>query len=126
MATPRKYPLGPYGLTIVLGFLFVTSWLLQGYAGWKDFAAEQKQHGHQAVVLGDEGYVWHFASQTMENWQSEFLQLFTFVILTAFLIHRGSHESRDNDDESRERFERIEAMLEKVLQDRGLSLPPKG
>jgi hypothetical protein len=34
-----------------------------------------------------------------ENWQSEFLQLLTFVVLTTFLIHRNSHESRDSDDE---------------------------
>jgi hypothetical protein len=36
---------------------------------------------------------------TFENWQSEFLQLFTMVILTAFLIHKGSSESKDSDDE---------------------------
>ena len=34
----------------------------------------------------------------MENWQSEFLQLLTFVVLTTFLIHRGSHESRDSNE----------------------------
>ena len=34
-----------------------------------------------------------------ENWQSEFLQLLSFVVLTTFLIHRHSHESRDSQDE---------------------------
>ena len=33
------------------------------------------------------------------NWQSEFLQLLAFVVLTTYFIHRGSHESRDGDDE---------------------------
>ena len=33
--------------------------------------------------------------RTAENWQSEFLQLLTFVVATAYLIHKGSHESKD-------------------------------
>lgn len=47
----------------------------------------------------------------MENWQSEFLQLLTFVVLTAFFIHRGSHESRDSDDEMKAMLQRIEQRL---------------
>ncbi|HJQ95463.1 MAG TPA: DUF6766 family protein [Acidimicrobiia bacterium] len=34
-----------------------------------------------------------------ENWQSEFLQILTFVILTTYFIHRHSHESADENDE---------------------------
>jgi hypothetical protein len=112
----RKYPLGNYGLSIVLFVLFFSSWILQGYSGWKEFAAEQKEHGGKAEVFGDDGYIWRFSSQTMENWQSEFLQLFSFVILTAILIHRGSHESKDNDDDVNERLERMENMLKELTQ----------
>lgn len=50
----------------------------------------------------------------MENWQSEFLQLLTFVVLTSFLIHRGSHESRDTDDEMKAQLDRMEARLERI------------
>ncbi|MBS1715472.1 MAG: hypothetical protein JST30_14170 [Armatimonadetes bacterium] len=108
---PRTYPLGPYGLSIVLGVAFGVAWILQTYAGWKDFAAEQSAHGQPLTVLGDSGYVWHWLSQTMENWQSEFLQLLTFVALTANLVHKGSPESKDTDDDTKERLERIEELL---------------
>jgi hypothetical protein len=47
----------------------------------------------------------------MENWQSEFLQLLTFVVVTTFLIHKGSHESKDTDDEMMAMLKRIEARL---------------
>lgn len=56
----------------------------------------------ETAELGD--YVVEFSQSTMENWQSEFLQLFSFVLLSALLIHRGSGESRDSD-------ERIEQAL---------------
>lgn len=55
-----------------------------------------------------------FAARTFENWQSEFLQLFAMVVLTSFLIHKGSHESRDNDDEVNKRLFRIEHSLKKL------------
>lgn len=116
--TERKYPLGPYGLTIVLAILFVVSWVLQTYSGWMDFAAQQKSHGEMAQWLGDSGYIWHWLTQTMENWQSEFLQLLTFVVLTAHLVHVGSHESKDNDDEDRERLDRIERKLDELARSR--------
>jgi hypothetical protein len=47
-------------------------------------------------VFGDSGYIWEFGSATMENWQSEFLQLLAMVVLTSFLIHRGSAESKSS------------------------------
>jgi hypothetical protein len=88
-----------YGLAIVLALLFVVSWLLQSVTGWVEFAAEQQSHGETAELFGPSGYFWRWMQATMENWQSEFLQLFTMVVLTAFLIHKGSSESKDSDDE---------------------------
>jgi hypothetical protein len=110
----KKYPLGDYGLTIVLATLFLTSWIVQTFAGWQEFVAEQKQHGQAAKWIGDDGYVWTWLQATMENWQSEFLQLLTFVVLTTYLVHRKSHESRDNDDEVNEKLDKIEQKLEEL------------
>lgn len=110
----RKYPLGRYGLSIVLAILFLGAWGLQTWAGWRDFVGEAIDHGSTPEVFGSTGYVWHWLSQTMENWQSEFLQLLTFVILTAFLIHQGSHESRDEDDRTSEQLDRIEKRLDEL------------
>ena len=50
--------------------------------------------------------------------QSEFLQLLTFVVLTTFLIHRNSHESRDSDDQMQRSLDRIEKRL-KALEGEG-------
>jgi hypothetical protein len=64
-----------------------------------EFASEQQSHGEVAQLFGESGYVWSWMAATFENWQSEFLQLFTMAVLTAFLIHKGSSESKDGDDE---------------------------
>lgn len=114
----RKYPLGPYGLTIVLATLFLISWAAQAFSGWMEFRADELAHGQTPQLMGDGGYIWHFLSQTMENWQSEFLQLLTFVVLTAYFVHVGSHESRDSDDEMSEKLDRIEKDLQELKENR--------
>ena len=103
-----------YNLSIVLAILFLVSWILQTWAGWVQFADEQRVHGESAMWLGSSGYIWHWAATTMENWQSEFLQLLTFVVLTSFLIHRGSHESKDTDEEVMAMLQSIDRRLRKL------------
>lgn len=88
-----------YSLGIALAALFVVSWIGQTLTGWVEFAGEQRAHGEAAEVFGPSGYFWSWMAATFENWQSEFLQLFTMAVLTAFLIHKGSTESRDSDEE---------------------------
>lgn len=103
-----------YNLSIVLFFLFFISWVLQTWTGWVEFVAEQQEHGQSAQWFGPSGYVWPWMQATMENWQSEFLQLLTFVILTAYLIHKGSHESKDSDEEMMALMKRIEARVQRI------------
>src|SRR5215207_10483885 len=81
-------------------------------------ANEAQAHG-QASTFGE--FIPAFFSATFENWQSEFLQLFTMVVLTAFLVHRGSHESKDQDEKVDQALARIERRLGQ-LED-GLRLP---
>jgi len=100
-----------YNLSIVLFLLFVTSWIGQTWVGWVEFASEQQQHGQQAHWLGEGGYLWAWAQATLENWQSEFLQLFCMVVFTAFLIHKGSAESKDSNDRMEQMLQRIERRL---------------
>jgi hypothetical protein len=101
-----------YGLSITLAVLFLVAWALQTWTGWVEFAAEQAQHGETAVAFGDNGYVWKWAESTFENWQSEFLQVFVFIVVTTFLVHRRSHESPDTDYETEASLRRIEAKLD--------------
>lgn len=95
-----------FGLSLALLALFAVSWLTHGVAQWQQFRNEQRTHGEHVHV--DE-FVVDFAEATLENWQSEFLQLFSFVVLAAVFIHRGSGESKDSDD-------RMEEMLKEIKQ----------
>ncbi len=85
-----------YNLSLVLLACFIASWILQAWTGWRKFSAEQLQHQQTPSVFGDDGYIWDFLAATFENWQSEFLQFLAMVVLTSFLIHRGSAESKDS------------------------------
>jgi hypothetical protein len=100
-----------YGLSIALAVLFTASWALQTWSGWVDFVARQEDQGEVAQMFGPQGYLWPWAQATFENWQSEFLQVFVFIVLTAFLVHRHSHESPDTDYETEAALRRIEARL---------------
>ena len=103
-----------YNLSIVLGAMFIVSWMIQTIAGWFQYAAEQAAHGQAGRVFGPDGYFWPWAEATFENWQSEFLQLFTFVVLTTFLIHRKSHESKDSNEEMQAALGRIEKAVKQL------------
>ena len=101
-----------YGLSMTLVVLFLGAWTLQTWTGWLEFAAQQRAAGAVPAAFGDDGYVWSWAQATFENWQSEFLQVFIFVVLTTFLVHRKSHESPDSDYETEASLRRIEAKLD--------------
>ncbi|HJP72186.1 MAG TPA: DUF6766 family protein [Candidatus Limnocylindria bacterium] len=100
-----------HALSLVLAGLFIGSWLLQSVTGWVEFVSDQQAHGEAAQLWGSSGYFWSWMQATFENWQSEFLQLFAMVVLTAFLIHKSSSESRDGDEEMKIAILRIEERL---------------
>lgn len=103
-----------YSLSIVLGAMFMVSWFVQTIVGWFEFVSEQVAHGETPHAFGPDGYIWTWGQATFENWQSEFLQLFTFVVLTTFLIHRQSHESKDTDDAMQAQLDRIEKAVKQL------------
>ena len=111
LPTLRVKLLRDYSLSIVLAVLFLLSWLLQTATGWVEFVADQQAHGETAQLFGESGYFWSWMQATFENWQSEFLQLFTMVVLVSFLIHRGSQESKDSDEELKAMLEDVEERL---------------
>jgi hypothetical protein len=112
--TVSDAPLGKYGLSIVLTILFLIAMALQTWMGWRHFASEAIEHGQAPAWFGDDGYIWSWGLSTFENWQSEFLQLLTFVVLTSFLIHKGSHESKDTDEEMQAQLDRMEQQLQRL------------
>lgn len=87
------------GLSIVFGLLFVLVLIGQAVVGMYAYNDEQQQHGQPIVdFIGYLGSS-HFLEATMENWESEFLQMFAFVVLTACLFQKGSAESKKLDEE---------------------------
>jgi hypothetical protein len=82
------------GLSLTLAFLFVLFLLAQTVAGWKEFNEEQREHGESAVTLSHYLTTGHFLEATAENWESEFLQMAAYVLLTIRLFQQGSSESK--------------------------------
>lgn len=86
------------GLSIVLGLLFLIFLGGQAVTGHLEYNEDQREHGQQPIGFTTYVVSSHFLEATMENWESEFLQMFGFVILTAFLFQKGSAESKKLDE----------------------------
>lgn len=86
-----------HGLTIVL--VCATAGTLIGmiFTGLSVYNEELAQHHRSALTLANYLTSGHFLSALFENWESEFLQMSAYVVLTAFLFQRGSAESKDPD-----------------------------
>jgi hypothetical protein len=82
-----------------------------------------RRHGAEQVAFGTYLISGDFLSAVFENWESEFLQMSAYVVLTAHLFQRGSAESLDPDDPSRKNDEAYPGFWGKVhAHSLGLSL----
>jgi hypothetical protein len=88
------------GLTIILLMATLASIVGMLLTGLSVYNEELLQHGAQTISLGRYVASGHFLSALFENWESEFLQMCAYVVLTAFLFQRGSAESKDPDEPS--------------------------
>ena len=84
----------PNGLSIVLIALFLFSMTGQAITGWKTHNADEVEHGRAAIGFTSYLGTGHFLEATGENWESEFLQMAVFVLLTTCLYQKGSAESK--------------------------------
>jgi hypothetical protein len=82
------------GLSIALLSLFILFWLGQSAAGHREHNSEQRDHNQPELAYFTYLRSAHFWEATAENWESEFFQMFGYVILTAFLYQKGSSESK--------------------------------
>lgn len=88
------------GLSLVLFGLFFLAFLFgQSLTGHQQANNEAQEHGQPTVSYTEYLTGNHFLEATMENWESEFLQMLFFVVLTVFLYQRGSAGSKDPDKE---------------------------
>lgn len=89
------------GLTITLVAMFLLSAIGMIWSGHAVYNEELRDHGAPAVGLLGYLLTGNFLSALFENWESEFLQMSAYVMLTAMLFQRGSAESRDPDNPDR-------------------------
>jgi hypothetical protein len=86
------------GLSVTLFILFVISILGQAVAGWGALAEELRVHDLPPISFAAYLTTGHFLSATFENWESEFLQMSVYVLLTVVLVQKGSSESKKPDE----------------------------
>jgi hypothetical protein len=82
------------GLVLAALGLFLVSFAGQIVTGHAVYNEEQLEHASAVIGLGEYLRSGHFWEATAENWESEFLQMAVFVVLTVFLYQRGSSESK--------------------------------
>lgn len=92
--------------------LFLASWIGQLVLEWLEYVNEQRTHGEPAEFWSSD-FWYTFGQSTLENWQSEFLQVASFVIATAYFVYKGSSESGDSD-------QRLEVKLDALLREKGI------
>jgi hypothetical protein len=106
----RKKSEGPgllkgYAYVWVTAGFFIISLVGHWLFGWFAFVNEQMAH-QQPVNVSD--YLVEMSRDTLENWQSEFLQLMWQVAGLAFLLYVGSPQSKEGS-------ERVEAKIDEIL-----------
>jgi hypothetical protein len=90
------------GLSITLFGLFVFSITGQALTGWHVYLQEAQKHGLPGIGLAAYLSSGHFVSSVFENWESEFLQMAAYVLLTCVLFQKGSPESKKLDEHNPE------------------------
>jgi hypothetical protein len=90
------------GLSVALFLLFAVSLVGQALTGWRAQAQELRLHELPAISFTDYLASGHFISAVFENWESEFLQMATYVLLTIFLFQKGASESKKPDESNPE------------------------
>lgn len=84
-------------LTLVMFSLFLASLIGQSLVGHRYYNNTQREHGAGPVSLLDYLRSGGFVEAVFENWESEFLQMAIYVLLTGILVQRGASESKDPD-----------------------------
>ena len=81
-------------LAIVMGAIFLASWLVQSVAGWAAYNETRLQQYREPIGWGSYLLNADFWARTLQNWQSEFLAVGSMAVLAIYLRQRGSPESK--------------------------------
>jgi hypothetical protein len=91
-----------HALTLVMLGLFALFWFGQSLAGHHFHAEQEREHGRAPGSYGEYIVSPEFIESTFENWESEFLQMGCFVLLSAVLKQRGSSQSKPIEGQAEE------------------------
>jgi hypothetical protein len=94
--------LGTNALSLVFLAFFVLALAGQAVAGWQDFNNEASAHDEATISLGRYLASSSYGNAILENWQSEYLQFTLYIVLTVWLVQRGSPESKKPGEEGTE------------------------
>ena len=86
------------GLSIGFALLFISALIGQSFAGLGVYNEDQVAHGSSPIGYWEFVTSSNFVVDVAENWQSEYLQFFLFILATIWLVQRGSPESKKPDD----------------------------
>lgn len=89
------------GLSVVMFLLFSFALVGQSISGFMEYNEDQQTHNQSEITFPRYLLSGHFVEAVFENWESEFLQMGAYVLLTAFLFQKGSAESKDPDKEEK-------------------------
>ena len=84
---------------VAFGLFFLTFIVGQSLAGQRTYNEDQRSHGETPVSYTEYLTTAHFGEATFENWESEFLQMGAYVLLTVWFKQKGSAESKKPEDE---------------------------
>jgi hypothetical protein len=98
-----------YAYAWVTGAFFLISLAGHWLFGWFAYVNEQRDHGQPPDIAG---YAMEMGRDTLENWQSEFLQLLWQVGGLALLLYVGSPQSKEGDDRREEKLDIILRRLD--------------
>jgi hypothetical protein len=90
-----------HGLAVAMFGIFAATLIGLAFVGWDAYNHDQANHGEATVGLIAYLGTPSFGEAVFENWESEFLQMGAYVLLTALLFSRGSAESKDPDGDDR-------------------------
>lgn len=88
-------------LSLVLFLIFVLCWIGQCFTGYASYNDDLRMHGQSEITYSQYFNSGHFIESTFENWESEFLQMALYVVLTACLYQKGSSESNPLPEENK-------------------------
>jgi hypothetical protein len=83
-----------HGLGLTTGALFGIFFAAHAATGYLAYNDDLRDHGRPSSSFGHYLLTGRFLESTAENWESEFLEMASYVVLTAMLYQRGSSESK--------------------------------